>query len=143
MIILKYYLHFGALLVGALLFSGCGDHPSIWREQKLASGKVVKVTSCILTWGIEHDERTVGNDSFALEFVYSNPTATEEARELEAKEVFELIRPISEQWALPQASLAGFPTLTRRGKYDIYAFKREADGHWSCERSSRKVFANE
>jgi hypothetical protein len=131
------------LAAAFLLLCGCSEYRTVWREQKLTSGKIVKVTSCHFTWGIEHDVRTPGNDSFALEFVYTTPDAGDDAREREAKDVFELIRPISEQWAVQTASLAGFPTTTRKGEYDLYFFKRAADGQWSCERSSRKVFANE
>jgi hypothetical protein len=58
-----------------VLLGACGKHASVWREQTLPSGKVVKVTACHLAWGLEHDERTPGADSFALEFVYTRPDA--------------------------------------------------------------------
>jgi hypothetical protein len=94
-------------------------------------------------WGIEHDERDPGIDSFALEFVSANPQADSKVREQEVSEVFELIRPISEQWGFNTASLAGFPTTQRKGAYDVYLFKRSPDGKWSYERFQAKVFVND
>jgi hypothetical protein len=127
----------------ALLLGGCGEYRPIWREQTLPSGRVVKVTSCIFTWGVEHDERFPDLDSFALEYVSSMPEASDGAREQEAKEVFELIRSTSELWRCNRASVAGFPTTNRKGKYDLFVFKRASDGKWSFERFSQKVFAND
>src|ERR1043166_3638189 len=92
-------------LVGAifLLSCGCSENRPLWREQKLPSGRSVKVTSFLLAWGAEHDERIPSNDCLALEFVYSTANASAEVREGEAKEVFELIRPASELWGLTTA----------------------------------------
>src|SRR5262245_41217048 len=83
------------------LFLGCGgEYRAGWGEVKLPSGRLVKVTACHLAWGVEHDERTPGNDSFDMEFVYDSPDANDDMRNREAKEAFELIRPIAEQWAV-------------------------------------------
>ncbi|HAM71304.1 MAG TPA: hypothetical protein DCM86_06645 [Verrucomicrobiales bacterium] len=130
-----------SIAVGACVgLTGCGENRPVWRDQALPSGRTVKVTSCLLTWGIEHDERTPGQDSFALEFVSSTPGATPAARTQEAREVFELIRGASETWGFKHGSVAGFPTLERKGKYDLYLFDRAADGQWSVKQESRKVF---
>ena len=127
----------------ALLLSGCGEFRPVWREQQLPSGRVVKITSCMFTWGVEHDERSPDQDSFALEYVSAKPEAGDDAREQEAKEVFELIRSTSELWGCNRASVAGFPTIKRKGQYYLFAFQRAPDGKWSCTRSTPKVFAND
>jgi hypothetical protein len=133
-----------ALVVLSILsLAGCGQSRSIWHDQKLASGKTIKVTSCLLAWGVEHDERDASKDSFALEYVSADPQAEVARREAEATEVFELIRPISEQWGFRSASIAGFPSVERKGRYDLYWFERRADGRWSFMRSERKVFATD
>jgi hypothetical protein len=130
--------------VWLLIAAGCGgENRPLWREQKLPSGRMVKVTSCLLTWGVEHEERTMDNDSFALEFVYDRSDSTDAERDQEAKEAFELIRPISELWGLKHASVAGFPTMTRKGRYDVFVFDRTADGAWKSTRSTRKMFATD
>lgn len=133
------------LFVVALpLLPGCSDHfRPVWHDHKLPSGKTIKVTSFNLVWGVEHDERDRSKDSFALEYVSANPQAEPAGREAEAAEVFELVRPISEQWGFRSASIAGFPTLERKGRYDMYLFERKPDGRWSFTRSEAKVFAND
>ena len=125
------------------LLAGCGASRPIWHDQKLPSGKTIKVTSFNLVWGVEHDERDTNKDSFALEYVSADAQAEATRREAEATEVFELIRPISEQWGFRSASIAGFPSVERKGRYDLYWFQRQADGRWSFTRSERKVFAND
>jgi hypothetical protein len=127
-----------------LVVAGCGGpYRTIWHDQKLPSGKTVKVTSFNLVWGVEHDDRDSSKDCFALEFVSADPQAEPGRREAEATDVFELIRPISEQWGFRRASIAGFPTTERKGRYDLYWFQRQPDGRWSFTRTERKVFAND
>lgn len=127
-----------------LLLAGCGDTTrTLWHEQKLPSGRSVKITQMVLAWGGEHDRRIAAEDCFALEFVSSRPGADTAEREAEALEVFELVRPLSEQWGFRIASVAGFPTLDRRGRYDLYAFERGADGRWTFRRTEMKVFRND
>ena len=87
--------------------------------------------------------RDPGKDCFALEFVSANPTADPAAKDREALEVFELIRPISELWGLKSAVISGFPSVERKGRYEILAFTRGADGRWSFTRQSAKVFATD
>jgi hypothetical protein len=113
------------------LLVGCGEARPLWRDQKLASGKQVKITSVYLAWGAEHDERFPNQDCFALQFVSAEPDAASPKREQEAWEVFELIRPVSEQWEFKSASLLGFRTIQRGGDYDLFVFKRADDGNWS------------
>jgi hypothetical protein len=132
------------MIVSVSCLSGCeGHYRPLWHDQKLPSGKTIKVTSFNLVWGVEHDERDINKDSFALEYVSANPQAEATRREAEAVDVFELVRPISEQWGFRSASIAGFPTVERKGRYDVYQFVRQPDGHWSFTRSEMKVYATD
>ncbi len=127
-----------------LILGGCGgEFHQLWHDTKLPSGKTVKVTQFMLVWGSEHDERFPDKDCLQMEFVYTQPDATDAAREQEAREVFELMRSTSELWGFKTAELLGFPTTERKGKYDLYIFTRGADGQWTFAREQRKVFANE
>jgi hypothetical protein len=101
------------------------------------------VTSFNLVWGAEHDEHTIGNDCFSMEYVTAEPEADSKSRDQEALEVFELIRPPSELWGFNSAEMASFPTVDRKGHYSLYVFRREADGKWSFTVEPRKVFAND
>ncbi|MGC3988659.1 MAG: hypothetical protein QM796_03025 [Chthoniobacteraceae bacterium] len=135
-----------SLTVMGLAFSGCGDSEwqPVWHEEKLPSGRTVKVTACNLVWGVEHDEpRATEKDCFAMEYVSAIPQAPLPEREAEAKEVFELIRATSEKWGLHTATLAGFPTLTRKGHYDFYLFEQQPGGAWTVSREDRKVFSTD
>jgi hypothetical protein len=120
-----------AVVVSAGCVFGDGTYRTLVREQRLPSGKVVKVISCLLAWGIEHDERHPDQDAFALEYVSSTPRVPPQDLEREAVEVFELIRPISEQWGLPTATVSALRTAERTGTYDVFAFTRSAGGTWS------------
>ena len=124
---------------------GCGgpgfQQPT--HEQRLPSGKRILVTSCLLVWGSEHGERHPNQDSFALEYVTSLAPPASQELDQEAREVFELIRPLSEQWGFSTASVSAFRSVERTGKYDIFTFTRSADGHWSATRAEAKVFNTE
>jgi len=135
-----------AILIGLVLVlvTGCDDHfHSLWHGEKLPSGGMIKIVSFNLVWGIEHDDRDVSKDSFAIEYVMANPRGDVKQREAEALEVFEFMRPASERWGFRTASMSAFPTLTRKGRYDLYGFERQPDGQWSFKRSDAKVFAND
>jgi len=136
------------ILVGLLpLLSGCERSESPFRtlfhDEKLASGKTVKVTMLALVWGGRpgDDGCVMGGDCFHLEFVSNDPNAELPKRTAEAQQVFELIRPMSEQWGFTNAEVLGFKQLERTGDYDIFLFNRAADGKWSCERKAASVFA--
>ena len=133
------------LPVLALIFiAGCDEHfRTLWHGQTLASGGTIKVTSFNLAWGIEHDDRDVRKDGFALEYVSAMPGASAAAREAEAVQAFELVRAVSERWEFRFASLAAFPTLERKGRYDLYWFERQSDGRWTFTHSEPKVFAKD
>lgn len=117
--------------------------PPTFREQRLPSGNAVKVTMCNLLWGVEHDERRSGDDTFGIEYVSTTPHADLPGLDQETLEVFELIRSISEQWGLPMATVSAFPTAQRKGRYYLYSFTRAPGGKWSFERKEMKVFIND
>jgi hypothetical protein len=120
------------LVLAFVFVVGCdGPFHTPWHAETLASGNTIKVTSLNLVWGAEHDEHTLGKDCFAIEYVTSYPNADAKQREAEVAEVFELVRPASEQWGFREATVAAIPTLEHRGPYDLYWFRRQADGHWS------------
>lgn len=132
------------LILALALLAGCdGPYRQTWHGVTLPSGAMVKITSFYLVWGVEHDERNPRDDCFSLEFVTNIPSGDEAARERELQEVFELIRPASETWGLKTAEVARFPTIERKGHYDLFAYKRAADGKWTYARSDRKVFATD
>jgi len=101
-----------------------------WHAEKLASGSTIQVTSFNLVWGADHDDHTLGQDCFAIEYVALHPEADAQQRQSEATEVFELMRPASEQWGFAEATVAAIPTLDHHGPYDVYWFRRQPDGHW-------------
>jgi hypothetical protein len=122
------------VIFAVAMSTGCvGDSTfrELIREQRLPSGKVVKVVSCLLAWGVEHDERHPDQDAFALEYLSSVPRESPRDLEREAVEVFELIRPISEQWGRPTATVSALRSSDRTGTYDVFAFSRSAGGTWS------------
>lgn len=127
-------------MVLAGLAAGCFGDPGAFRapihEQRLASGKVVRVVSCLLAWGVEHDERFPDRDAFAIEYLSEVPRQPPERLEREALEVFELIRPLSEQWGLPSATVTALRSPDRTGTWDVFAFERSTSGAWSHTRQS-------
>lgn len=127
---------------GLMYIEGVGDNP-VFRDQALSSGTHVKVTSFNLVWGVEHKDRNKGVDQLALEYVSSFTNGDEQGRERELLEVFELIRPASEQWGFDHAQVAAFPTIKRKGKYDLYLFDRTSEGKWAFTRKQMKVFVND
>ena len=127
-----------------VLLAGCEDHwRTLWHGERVAPGAAIKVVSFQLVWGIEHDRRDVARDGFALEYVSAHPHADATQREAEALQAFELMRPVLEQWGFRSASLAAFPTLARKGHYDVHQFDRGPDGRWTFKRSDAKVFVTD
>jgi hypothetical protein len=134
------------LLVGALVAAfflmGSGIR-TIFHDQVLPSGKVVKVTMCNFAWGVDHADRHAKDDCFVLEYVSTIPHTDPAAVDRETLETFELIRPVSELWGLKVANVSAFPSVQRKGKYFIYVFSRGSDGKWNFERKPAKVFIND
>jgi hypothetical protein len=133
------------LFGGAFLFLLGGETRPVFHDQVLPNGKMVKVTSFHLVWGVDHDprDRDPSKDSFQLEYVASSPDADHKVRDQECLEVFELIRPISELWGFNHASINAFPSVQRKGRYQIYDFKTGPDGKWTFDRHEAKVFVND
>ena len=115
----------------------------IFRDQILPSGMKIKVASFNFVRDREDRDRTQNKDWFALEYVSSVNCAESEARNKEALEAFELIRPISEQWGLHTALIAAFQSPKRNGAYEKYIFKRSADGKWFYSRYPANVQIDE
>lgn len=136
-------LLFGGV-VACFLFLG-GENRPVFRDQALPSGKTVKVTSFYLVWGVDHDprDRDASEDGFQLEYVTSSPNSDQQVRDQECLEVFELIRPICELWGFDHATINAFPSVHRKGRYDVYLFKRPSMGKWAFDRHSAKVFVND
>jgi hypothetical protein len=123
-------LSFPAFVLLASL-AGCdGPFRTPSHVETLASGGSIEVTSFNLAWGGEHDEHTLGQDCFALEYVTAIPGAEAARRDAEAAEAFELVRVVSEQWGFREATVAAIPTLEHKGPYDLYWYRRAPDGHW-------------
>ena len=120
-----------------------GDSRPIFRDHILPSGKTIKITSFNLVWGVYHEERKTNDDNFQVEYVSSFAHEDQRALNQEALEVFELIRPVSEQWGFNSATISIFPTIQRKGRYYIYAFTRAPDGTWTFIRHSAKVYIND
>lgn len=124
-----------ALLMVAGIATACGadggESTQLIHEQRLSSGKTVKVVSCVLAWGAEHDQRFPNRDGFALEYIANVPRDPAPALDAEALEVFELIRPLSEQWGLQTATVSALRSPDRTGTWDVFAFTRSSSGTWS------------
>jgi hypothetical protein len=129
------------IVIGLILLNKGG--PEIFRDQVLPSGKRVKVTSCLLAWGVDHSDRHSADDCFTLEYVSSIPASPQSEQDREALEVFELIRPISELWGFDKAQVSAFPSIKRKGAYNIYVFQRAPDGKWTFDLRQEKVFIND
>ena len=111
-----------------------GRYRTLTHEQILPSGQTIQVVSCLFAWGVEHDERFPERDGFVLEYLSTTPREPLDGLEREVLEVFELIRPLSEQWGLTTASVTALRTPERTGTYDAFAFTRSPDGTWSHTR---------
>jgi hypothetical protein len=133
------------LFVGCFLFLLGGETRPVFRDQVLPNGKTAKVTSFNLVWGTDHDpkDRDLSKDSLQLEYVTSSPEADQQVRDQECWEVFALIRPISELWGFNHATINAFPSTQRKGRYQIYVFKRDPTGKWTFDRQPAKVFIND
>jgi hypothetical protein len=46
-------------------------------------------------------------------------------------------------WGFKTAVISAFPSLERKGRYEIFTFTRGAGGQWTVTRPSAKVFAND
>jgi hypothetical protein len=135
-----------ALALSLVILAGCGKEDgfrTLFHEESLPSGQKVKVTMMALVWGGRpgDDGCTMGGDCFHLEFVSNDPNAELPKRTAEAQQIFELIRPMSEQWGFTNAEMLGFKQIERTGDYDLFEFNRATNGNWSCTQKTMSVFA--
>jgi len=86
--------------------------------------------ACTLAWGVDHDDRLPQQDAFQVEYLSTVPREQSQELEREVLEVFEMIRPLSEQWGLTNAAVVALRTLERTGTYDVFGFTRSAAGAW-------------
>jgi hypothetical protein len=133
----------GVLTLAVLFLVAGGESRPVFHERALSTGQAVKITAVNLVWGVDHDERRPQDDSFQINYVLSAPLQDSAAIDRETVAVFELIRPVSEQWGFPRATVCAFPAVERKGTYHIYAFARGPDGRWTFERHQAKVHIND
>ncbi len=128
---------------GAVLLHAAPDGPKEQhhRTLKLASGRTVEVTTLYLGFGDEHSGRGAIDDGVGVEYVATSPEPG--ARDREAAEVFDAIRPLVESLGVPTASIAAFPSLVRKGRYDRYDYTRDAGGAWTPRHVDAKLSAND
>lgn len=86
--------------------------------------------------GIEHDERHPDQDAFALEYVSQVPRERLPDLEREAVDVFELIRPLSEQWNLRSATVNALRTPERPGHSPL---RQDSSSIVDCTEILRKL----
>ena len=125
-----------ALLALACTVS-CQDYSSeMTRNQVLSSGKTVKLLGVHFGFGSQENK---GNDSFTVEYSITNPKADDATKDKEAWDVFELIRPVSEQWGLKEAEVSAFPTPQHKGAYTFYRFRHSTEGKWAMEKMNGSI----
>lgn len=129
----------GIGVIVGILFTFDDDTIKTLHPHTLPSGRTIQIVSFHLAWGIDHDERHPSDDCFTMEYVSAVPTADQSVKDDEASEAFELIRVQSELWGFTRAEVSAFPYAKRDGLYDLYSFKRNADGKWIFERKATKV----
>lgn len=133
----------GLVAAGALLLrlGTGGPQEQRHRTLKLASRRSLEVTALSLAFGDEHSARGAADDGVFVEYVTSS--ADDAARDAEAAEVFEAIRPLAESLGVPAAAVSAFPSLVRKGRYERHDFARDAAGRWTSSRTTAKVSAND
>lgn len=108
-----------------------------YREQLLPSGGKVKIIGLNLAFG----DRTSGSqDVMILSYQTTFFDPSNAYRKKEAYEVFELVRPMCEQWSLNGANLMAFHGLNEKGDFWAIRFRRGADGKWTFEEMPGKVY---
>jgi len=117
--------------------------PMTYYEQAAPSGGKIKLVSFNLSRGMEHGVRYASQDCFYMEYICDVPQASQESKDKEALAVFDLIRPVSEQWGFKTAVLSAYLTTSRKGPFDDYRFTQKSDGTWHVDRHAMNVHLNE
>jgi len=139
------HVHWKSMLLGAVaavatlvavaamfFFAGPGgSHEQRHRTLKLASGRALEITGLYFAFGDEHSQRGAIDDGISVEYVSA---AQGEARDKEAAEVFEAIRPLSESLGVVTAAVCAYPSLSRKDRYETYAYSRDTAGAWTFKR---------
>jgi hypothetical protein len=134
----------GAMVAAGWLFFAVG--PSGPKEQrhralKLPSGRTVEMTALYFAFGDEHSGRGPVDDGVSVNYVRSSAADTASGKE--PSEVFEAIRPLSEALGVTSAEVCAFPTLVRKGRFEIFSYSRDAAGSWTSKRSEMKLSGSE
>lgn len=100
---IKYFIA-GSVIAMLLCVAGVvsffiyeAKRPMTYYDQVAPSGSRIKLVSFNLSRGMEHGVRYASQDCFYIEYICAVPHAPQEAKDKEALDVFELIRPVSEQ----------------------------------------------
>jgi hypothetical protein len=120
--------------VAAMLFAVAsgGSHEQRHRTFKLASGRALEIMGLYFAFGDEHSQRGAIDDSISVQYV--SAAAKGEARDREAAEVFEAIRPLSESLGVATAEVCAYSSLSLKGRSEIYAYSRDTTGVWTFKR---------
>jgi hypothetical protein len=115
----------------ALFFAAApgGSHQQRHRTLKLASGRALEVVGLYFAFGDEHSQRGAIDDGISVQYV--SAAAEGEARDKEAAEVFEAIRPLSESLGVVTAEVCAYSSLSRNGRSETYAYSRDTAGAWT------------
>ena len=125
----------------ALRVASGGPKEQRHRTLQLASGRTLEVTALYLAFGDDHSGRGAVDDGVEVAYVTSSPG--DDARDKEAAEVFEAIRPLAESLGVGSASVSAFPSLLRKGRYERHDYARDAAGSWTSTRVEAKVSVND
>lgn len=123
------------LVAAAALFFAAGSggpHEQRHRTLKLASGRALEIMGLYFSFGDEHSQRGAIDDGISVQYV--SAAAAGEARDKEAAEVFEAIRPLSESLGVATAEICAYPSLSGKGRHDVYAYSRDVAGAWNVKR---------
>jgi hypothetical protein len=119
----------GALLLHA---GSGGSKEQRHRALRLASGRTLEVMELRLAFGDEHSQRGAVDDALQVEYVA--PAAEQGARDRDAAEVFEAVRPLAEALGVGAASVVAFPSSLREGPGERHDYTRDSAGAWDFKR---------
>jgi len=124
--------------VAAMFFAAVpgGSHEQRHRTLKLASGHALEIMGLYFAFGDDHSQRGAIDDGISVQYV--SAAAEGDARDKEAAEVFEAIRPLSEALGVATAEVCAYPSLSRKDRSEIYTYSRDTAGAWTFKRVDRR-----
>lgn len=134
---IKYWIAIIVLVCVGCRIGESVDSVNGSREQILSSGNKVKITGLNLAFG---DRASGSQDVMVLSYQTLYVEKVSSDRNKEAHEVFELIRPLCEQWRLSGADLMAFQKNNGKGDFWAIRFRRGTDGRWNAEEMPGKVY---